>query len=209
MSAQSFPPLGYQKIVARDIGIRAKTSKAEKFRPSARTTLFDFRTLTTSPKTAGTTVNPPSHTNITRKTSSSPLTTPPQKWRTSAASLSTCKARPSTHEFLLRTPRKKNSTPLLTYMRQLRPPQVQRNEPHHQGQGPRFRADFRRQGRRERPLHRREPDVCALRVRARHGRERRLHKPPEPEGWVLEECVECEPIDGTLMGWAKEDGRIW
>ena len=53
---------------------------------------------------------------------------------------------------------------------QLRPPQVQRNQPHHQGQGPRFRPDLRRKGRRERSLHRREPDLRPLRFRPRHGR---------------------------------------
>lgn len=84
---------------------------------------------------------------------------------------------------------------VLTGMRSLRPPQVQRHRPHHQGQGPRLRSDQHRQGRRERPLHRREPDLRPLRLRPRHGRERRLHQQAHPEGWFPQECLERTAID--------------
>ena len=74
------------------------------------------------------------------------------------------------------------------------------HEPHHQGHRPRLGADLRRQGRRERAVHGREPDVCSLRIRARDGRERRQLEPAGAAGWFLEECVEC----AALMG-----GGVW
>ena len=59
---------------------------------------------------------------------------------------------------------------------QLRPTQMQRNEPHHQSQRPRLSPDLARQSRRERPLHRREPGLRTVRLCARHGRERRCYQ---------------------------------
>jgi hypothetical protein len=79
---------------------------------------------------------------------------------------------------------------LILHLPQLRAPQVQRNEPHHQSQGPRQRADQRRQGRREWPVHGREPGLCAVWLCALARRVRRLPQPPRPEGRLLEERLE-------------------
>lgn len=110
----------------------------------------------------------------TTKSTAGPLTKPPlpqplltqPKWRTTVARSWTCKqSRILLHRF---------STVMLIILRfQLRPPQVQRHQPDHQGQGPRFRPDFHRQGRRERPRGpRREPRLRPVRLRPCHGRER-------------------------------------
>lgn len=62
----------------------------------------------------------------------------PQRWRTTVARSSICKPQPS---------RTLQPIEILTLYHQLRPPQVQRHQPHHQGQGPRFRPDLDREGR--------------------------------------------------------------
>ena len=68
---------------------------------------------------------------------------------------------------------KERSTDSVLPNEQLRPPQMLCDEPHHQSERPRLGADFGRQSRRERAIHWREPGVCAVWIRARHGRERR------------------------------------
>ena len=73
---------------------------------------------------------------------------------------------------------------------QLRPPQMQRNEPHNKSQRPRLRADLRGQSRRERPLLGREPGVRAVRVRPQPRRGRRQLQPAVSEGWVPEGRLE-------------------
>ena len=84
---------------------------------------------------------------------------------------------------------------------QLRPAQVQRYQPHHQGRGPRLRADFGRQGRRERPCHhRREPCLRPLRLRPCDGRERRFPEPPGATGWSAQERLERAEALRVLRG---------
>jgi len=80
----------------------------------------------------------------------------------------------SQHHFPLHHPHPPVPTPL-TLTPQLRPPQMLRHKPHHQSQRPRLRANLHRQSRRERPVHRREPDIRAMRIRAIAVRGRRLH----------------------------------
>ncbi len=67
-----------------------------------------------------------------------------------------------------------------------------RDQPHHQSQRPRLRADLCRQGGRERALHGGEPGLRAVRVRAGDGRGRRQFEPVGATGWAGEECVEWE-----------------
>ncbi len=94
--------------------------------------------------------------------------------------------------------------------RQLRPPQMLRDEPHHQSQRPRLGANLRRQGRRERPVHGGEPSLRAVRVRAGHGRGRRQSEQAGAEGRAGEECVEREFAavkGGPMCGWGEVSGR--
>ena len=90
----------------------------------------------------------------------------------------------SQHGERTRRPRRSVSLALQRHMRlrevllilissqQLRPTQMLSNEPNHHGKGSCQCADKHRQGGRERTLHWREQRVCALRLRARNGRER-------------------------------------
>lgn len=128
-----------------------------------------------------------------------------QPWRTSAARSSTCKPAPSTKNppkaslslsaqsrlWLSKTPKGKNP---LTQPHQLRPPQMFRHEPHHQSQRPRLRATLHRQGRRERPVHRREHHVRHVRVRKGDGGGGRLVQPAGAAGRVSQGCVEWESL---------------
>jgi len=110
-------------------------------------------------------------------------------WRTNAASSWTCNS-PQLHPSLSAL---KHS--LTSVNSQVRPPQMQRNEPHHQGERSRICATVSGQGRREWAVHGREPSLCVVRLRARHGRGRRLRKPAGAEGWVFEGGVECESVE--------------
>jgi hypothetical protein len=73
---------------------------------------------------------------------------------------------------------------------QLRPPQVQRNKPHHQGQGSCICPDLRRKGWRERSIHRREPSLRTMRFRTSDGREWWFPKQIGATGWSAEERME-------------------
>ena len=108
------------------------------------------------------------------------------------------------------SPRAQHS-PLTSRINQLRAAQVQRHEPHNQGQGPRQRAAIHRQGRRERPLHWREPDVRAVRVRAVDGGGRRQLQPAGAEGRVPERGVEREQVRevGVCRGRSGDGSRKW
>ena len=91
---------------------------------------------------------------------------------------------------------------MLTVFTSLRPPQVQRHRPHHQGQGPRLGADQHRKGRRERPLHRREPGLRPVRLRPRHGRVRRLHQQAHTARRLPQERLVCLEVNVSLTyGW--------
>jgi len=81
---------------------------------------------------------------------------------------------------------------LKIFYQQLRPPQMLGDESHHQSQRPCFSSDIRRQGRRERQIHRREPGVRLVWVRPSHGGERRQSQPISTEGWTPEERMERE-----------------
>lgn len=84
---------------------------------------------------------------------------------------------------------------------------MQRDQPHHQSQGPRLGADLGRQGRRERPLHGGEPHVRAVRVRQVERGVGRFAEPLGAAGWVFEECVECAADEiGAERGW-NEGGK--
>lgn len=114
------------------------------------------------------------------------LSTKPSKWRTKEERLSICKPAPAPVPrlrflcpkisnltlFWALWPGQRNLNNPANNKRQLRPPQVLCHQPHHQGQRPRLRPDLHRQGRRERPLHRREPDLRSVRLCARARRER-------------------------------------
>jgi hypothetical protein len=124
-----------------------------------RTSRFNFLSLRTSSSStlqrASSDHKRPSST--TTYTHSSP---PLQQWRTKRARSSICKPAPppiptSTNTFF-----------------QLRPPQMQRNKPHHQSQRPRLSPNIRGESRRERPIYRRESGVCAVWVRKVEGGER-------------------------------------
>lgn len=55
------------------------------------------------------------------------------------------------------------------------------------------------QGRRERSLHRREPDLRHVRFRPRHGRERRLVQQAHTEGWLPQVRLERFPVNECGM----------
>ena len=72
---------------------------------------------------------------------------------------------------------------------------MQRDEPHHQGEGPRLRPDLDRQGRRERPRRaRREPRLLPLGLRTGDGRERRCAEPAGTTGWPAQERLERRAV---------------
>lgn len=115
---------------------------------------------------------------------------------------------------------KKNAFPLTDFVSsfemQLRPPQVQCYQPHHQGQRPRLCPDFHRKGRRKRPLHWWERDLRSLRLYPFPWRERWLLQPPYPAWRLPQECLERQPpainvvIEGlrrAMYWWQNYDGR--
>lgn len=140
---------------------------------------------------------------------------PQQSWKTTKASSSTCMSfspspSPSLsthpfHPYLPPPPGATAANPTAAAagppLPQLRPAQMLGDEPHHQSQRPRLGANLRRQGRRPRPVHGREPGLRPLRLRARHGRGRRQPQPARAAGRARQERLERELA-------AVKEGRV-
>lgn len=142
--------------IARDQNLRLGGGRAAEFRAQSPLRFRNTLTIATSSENGHGQTNQPPRQPPTPPNLFFPPTQP-SKWRTSAERLSTCKRPPRkpenhTRESLPRLAahssrrNKAYHTNAFLFFAQLRPPQVQRDQPHHQGQGPRLRPDLHRQG---------------------------------------------------------------
>jgi hypothetical protein len=140
---------------ARDHPLGLAERRAALFRPPQSPPTANLTTLEHSDldRRHGRQISTLAATNTTQNLLSPP--TQPSKWRTTAASLSTCKRPPEICSDSRESPLRLENSPMedrrvykLTWFSsaQVRPPQVQRDQPHHQGQGPRLCPDQHRQG---------------------------------------------------------------